>query len=115
MLKGRQFDVDRLADEAGGVDVFEQRRVVRAEAREAGAHGMRPDRRAVDAAAQIGQIVLVGGGQGRGAVGNEFAVAIAQGDEGVGVGGSAREQLALALGQVDRQGVGGVGVGVARQ
>src|SRR5712675_569783 len=69
-VESRQFDVDRLADEAGGVDVFEQRRVVRAEARETGAGRMRADWRAVNAAAQIGQIVFVGGGQGRGAVGD---------------------------------------------
>src|SRR5207302_410476 len=78
-VEGRQFDVDRLADEAGGIEVFEQRRIVRAEARETGAGGMRADRGTVNTAAQIGQIVMMRSGQGRGLVGDELAVAKAQG------------------------------------
>src|SRR5216684_7150717 len=44
-----------------------------------------------------------------------LAVAIAQGDEGVGVGGGAGEQLAVAFGQIYGEGIGGVGIGMARQ
>ena len=82
--------MDRLADEARGVDVFEQRRIVRPEAREIRSGRMRADRRAVNAAAQICQVVVKGARQGRGFARQQFPVAQTQGDEGVGVGQRAR-------------------------
>ena len=89
--------MDRLADKARGVDVFEQRRIVRPKARKARARGMRTDRRAVNTTAQISQIVVKRAGEGRSLKGEQFAVAIAQGDKGVGIGQGAGEELALAL------------------
>jgi hypothetical protein len=89
--------VDRLADKARGVDVFEQRRIVWPKARKTRARGMRADRRAVNAAAQISQIVVTRAGEGRCLKGEQFAVALGQGDKGIGIGQGAGEELALAL------------------
>lgn len=73
------------------------------------------DRRAVDASSKVGEIVVVESRQGRGLVRHQLAVAVAQGDEIVGVGQGAGQQLALALTEIDRQRVDRVRVGMTRQ
>jgi len=76
---------------------------------------MGADRSAVNAATQVGQVVSVRRGQGRGLVTGELTIAVAQGDKIIRIGPGSRQQLALALRQIDGEGVGRVGVAVARQ
>src|ERR1051326_768695 len=61
------------------------------------ARGMRADRRAVNPAAQIGEVIVIRAGEGRGLEGDKFTVAVNQGDKRIGVGQGAGEELALAL------------------